>query len=221
MSEEKSTSFDMQDCLSILSFVSTIPEGHKPCYKTKTTMSKDGWFVTFKRRWNGEKGEYGIEYINKVLDSCDLHYRMCLRNSGGTDNMESFTETMRTLSTSLKGSVNGFENLINTYCDQQGVAVDYKKCKKIVIDLYKDIDRWLENINKTRLYYNRNKKDSIPNNRIIEGCDDYYYPEEDVYYWEFMGTKKKPMMVSLLVSKDSGKPGFFNTNNVMFIAPKK
>ena len=64
---EKNISFTIEDCISLLDFVSTIPSGHKPCYKTKTTVSKDAWFVTFKRRWNGEKGEYGIDHINKVL----------------------------------------------------------------------------------------------------------------------------------------------------------
>lgn len=124
-------------CISILNFISTIPKDHKPCYKSRTFIHKDAWFVTIKRRWNGEKGEYGIEYLNRVLDNCDLYFRMCL-NQQTIDNLSKLLK-------SLRESLKGFDNLIETYEDQAGVKKSYQECKRNVINLSGEIDLYLKN----------------------------------------------------------------------------
>jgi len=122
-------------CISVLDFISTVPKDHKPCYHSKTCIKKDAWFVTIKRRWNGEKGEYGIEYLKQLLNSCDLYFRMCL-NQQTLDNLPKLLK-------SLKESVKGFDNLIETYDDQIGVKKSYQECKEAVINLANEIDAHL------------------------------------------------------------------------------
>lgn len=129
---EQSISDKIKNCISVLDFICTIPKNHKPCYKTKTTIPKDSWFVTIKRRWNGEKGEYGVEYINEILNQCDLYYRFCLDNQS---NIEDLTRLSKLLSQSLSG----FDNLIETYNDQLIVEKSYKECKEMVKKLINDI----------------------------------------------------------------------------------
>jgi len=135
---EQSISDKIRNYISVLDFISTIPKGHKPCYKTKTTIPKDSWFVTIKRRWNGEKGEYGVEYITEILNDCEYILNE-IRDS------EDISELARSLSKSLKG----FDKLIETYNDQKGVENSYKECKEIV-------EKLLININEAE-----NKKNSI------------------------------------------------------------
>src|SRR5665648_508659 len=100
-------------CIDILTFISNIKENDKPCYNTKTTINKNAWFVTIQRRWSGEKGENGITYVNNILDSCDKYYRMCLNN------VDSVSYDQNQLTTVLKDSIKGFDNLIGTYSDQK------------------------------------------------------------------------------------------------------
>ena len=158
---EKNISYNIDKCLLILNFILTIPKGHKPCYKTKTTINKNEWFVTIKRRWNGEKGEYGIDYVNKILSSCDMYYRMCLNNDFNNN-----LEKLKILSETLKISVNGFNNLIITYSDQQTVYNYYKHCIDSVTKLYNTIDKKLTVINKLNNRLNNDKTGFFNNKNI-------------------------------------------------------
>ena len=118
---------NIDNCINELDFISSIPKNHKPCFKTKTTLSKNGWFVTAKRRWNGEKGEQGVIYVNKILDDCEIYYRTCILGSVGDNYDRDNNPILSMLLETLKNSVVGFENLINTYEDQKGVSKDYEK----------------------------------------------------------------------------------------------
>ena len=77
----------IERCITELNFISSIKKGHKPLYNNKTTIEKSSWFVTLKRRWNGEKGENGIFHVNNVMSSCDLMYHMCCENFSNYQDM--------------------------------------------------------------------------------------------------------------------------------------
>ena len=152
-----SENIDLSECISILDFISSIQQNNKPCYKTKTTISKQGWLVTIRRRWAGEKGEEGVLFINNLLCSCDIHYRMCLKNSEiGCD--------IDNLCLSLKNSISGFSNLINTYSDQKSISDDYAKIKNKVISLCDQIRNYLDKkpkkIDETEK--NKNENELVP-----------------------------------------------------------
>jgi hypothetical protein len=140
--------YNLSECISVLNFIATIPENHKPCYGSKTTISKSGWFVKIRRRMNYEKGEDGVKYINDVLDSCDQHYRMCHDNMSIPDkdmDMDIDTCNIYDLSDALTISISGFNNLIITYNDQKRVSRGYEKCKSRVEGLIADMDNDKEN----------------------------------------------------------------------------
>ena len=120
----------VSECISELEFISTIPKNHKPCYNSKTTISTSGWFVTLKRRWNNEKGEEGVLYVKKLLDSCDDIYHMCY---------EVESDDIQDLTNALGSSVLGFDNLIDTYSDQPKVKDDYIECKNKVLSILENI----------------------------------------------------------------------------------
>jgi hypothetical protein len=126
-----------------LEFISKIEENKKPLYNTKNTISKNAWFVTIRRRFAEEKGEKGIIHVNRVLDSCDLYYRMCLSDKNNML-LPNILSNLSLLKTALESSVSGFDNLIKTYSDQETVHKDYKLCKDRVIDLYQCIDKYLK-----------------------------------------------------------------------------
>lgn len=201
---------DLDLCLSMLNFIATIPEGHKPCYKSKTTVSKHEWFVTWKRRWKGEKGELGIIYVKKILTNCDRIYKDLL---GESERLFSNRESLRKLSTSLKNSVEGFNNLITTYRDQPSVSKDYEECKSLTISLYTGIDKSLRDLLFPKTNNNSLKriKEDLSNmsSDSTEEDDDYYdYPTP----WE---SEKKPTVISL-DSYNSDAIGFFNVKDVRF-----
>lgn len=120
----------LSQLLEELKFISCIPKNAKPCFVSKTLMFTDEWFVTFRRRLNGEKGERGTIYLRELLNSCDKHYRMC-RLDG------------KLLVEALNKSLSGIQNLIYTYDrdNQIKVSNDYKKCYNKASDLIKEIER--------------------------------------------------------------------------------
>ena len=198
----------IEDCISELEFISSVPKGHKPCYKTKTTVSAEGWFVTIRRRWNKEMGEYGIVHVNKVLSSCDLHYRMCIGNLGSSGNLEGLKE----LSDALTKSISGFDNLIETYKDQKKVSDDYNICKKTVIDLSKTIKKCVAPVVEPVI---KPVVQPTQHNYSSEEYDDGYY-SDDVWNFDGFGhTEKNPMVYSLMVSTTKEK-SFFTTDNLVF-----
>jgi len=121
---------DLSECISVLNFISTIEPNYKPCYKTKSVISKDAWWVTIRRRWNSEKGEEGILYVDKIMCSCDSQYHMCLENT---------EKNIDELYSSLKKSISGFSNLVSTYNDQKDVSDSYNNLKDKVLKLMTDI----------------------------------------------------------------------------------
>ena len=132
----------LADCLTELEFISSIPPNHKPLYGSKRTVHKDAWFTTFKRRWNGEKGEYAVIHVKEVLNSCDQYYRMFLDNVADNILENPSGADLKALSVSLKKTISGFDNLIKTYEDQKDVAKEYEKHKAVTIQLYQDIDTY-------------------------------------------------------------------------------
>ena len=146
---------DISECISLLNFISKIPKNHKPCYNSKTTVSKSGWLVTMRRRWYNEKGENGILYVTKILNRCDNHYRMCY-------DIES--KDIKNLTTALRNSVIGFDNLIETYGDQGSMADDYTKCKERVIILCNNNNNNNNNLSDRE---NENKEDNENETELI------------------------------------------------------
>jgi len=157
----ESLSNGLLETIRDLEFISKIEENQKPLYNTKNTIAKNAWFVTIRRRFAEEKGEKGIIHVNRVLDSCDLYYRMCLSDKNNML-LPNLLSNLSLLKLSLESSVPGFNNLINTYSDQEKVCKDYKLCKERVIDLYQCIDKYLEASHK---YINKKK---IPKTEKIE-----------------------------------------------------
>ena len=208
----ENVSVSITECISEMEFISSIPKGHKPCYKTKSTIASDSWFVTARRRWNKEKGENGIIHVKEVLNSCDLHYRMCINNGD--------TKSMNQLMAALKNSVIGFDNLIETYKDQTNIGDQYKNCKDKVILLCNNINNY---INKIKII----DTIVINQNEIDEKDVEDYYSEDGEYVWNFeIGTtEKNPMVHSLMVINTSNSynnnqniknnKGFFNPSNIV------
>jgi len=104
-------------------FIASIPKNVKPCFNDKTFVSIDEWFVTFKRRYKGEKAEKGIIYLENLIENTKLFY-------------QNKDEKLLDL---LEKSIQGVENLCETYRKdgQYEVSENYEKCiikiKKIII----------------------------------------------------------------------------------------
>lgn len=208
-----SLSFSLSKSIADLEFISTLEKGHKPLYNSRSTIQRTAWFATFQRRWAGEKGEKGLIYVNNVLDSCDRYYRMCLSDSSiYTDDIFKYniTKNLSSLRTALKNSVQGFNNLIMTYDDQETVAKGYDKCKNRVTKIIDDI-----NIFFNRLLSSINEFNS--DSEIIEHSSECYFPSDDEYYDEYYdNNNNKPMISSLEVSSESViKPSFFTSSNIV------
>ncbi len=222
-------SFEISKCIENLEFISSIPENHKPYYNSKSTISTNSWFTTVRRRWGGEKGEEGIIHVNNLRDSCDHHYRMCLKSlNGPVSEKDYIIETMQKLRTALDNSVIGFDNLINTYRDQKEVSDDYKESKKKVIALSKEIGQTLhqlnnssdnntsENIEDEVSSENSNSSSGYGFTDYISGwgvMDDYDYPYD---------SEKNPIVLSSMDSTVlSSKPSFFTTNNMVLMKTRR
>ena len=179
---------DLNLYISKLNFISNIPENSKPCYNTDTYISKNAWFVKFRRRWAGEEGVDGLEYITKILDSCDQIYRMCLQKL--TINSLCIIDDLKNLHTALKNSEQGFENLVKTYSDQKKVMTGYNNCKTKSMELAKKINRIL-----------LREKKFIKTTDGSENSD---------------GSDEKNITLSLVLTEKS-KTSFFTTNDMVLL----
>ncbi len=211
---DSSISFKWEECISNLEFIYSIPKGHKPYYNTKSTISINSWFTTVRRRWSGEKGEYGIFHVKKVLGSCDNHYRMCLKqleNCNSDEDIMDITLDMQQLHTALTNSLEGFCNLLLTYKDQGDVLDNYTLCKNKVIDLITLIEE----------YFIEEEKKEQKKLEEQEMKDQRNYYDYFTTGWgvPFKITEKKPMLVSL-VSMNKPKSSFFSTNNMILLKTK-
>ena len=233
MSNNQSVSNLMQweECISNLEFITSIPKGHKPCYNTQTTISKDSWFTTVRRRWGGEKGEYGIIHVNKVLGSCDHHYRMCLKKLGNltlddqlNTEYSNVTMTIQQLHTALTNPLEGFSNLILTYKDQKEIFNNYIECKNKVIFLIGLIDEYFIEQRNRRNEEQRNRRNEEQYEQSDSSDEDYF---GNYFSWgvtnDTFDIEKNPMVISLVVSMDSSKdkPSFFSTNNMVLLKAKR
>ena len=188
---ETSENMDLSECISILDFISSIQPNDKPCYKTKTTISKQDWLIRIRRRWAGETGENGVLYVNKLLCSCDIQYRMCLKNPKiEYDNAKLYL--------SLKNSIPGFSNLINTYSDQKNVSENYDKIKNRVISLCNQI----ENLDNPIDTHNKHKNAFEDNLSEINETE-----------------KNETELMSVTMPENSNN-NFFTANNIRFISTK-
>lgn len=118
-------------------FISTIPKSAKPCFYDKTFVHVTEWFVTFKRRWKGEKGEKGIVYIENLVEITE---KFC--NSSecfGVDNLNELKKL-------LDSSIIGLTNLVYTYKidGQIEVSESYSQLIKKVENLVTKIEKRLE-----------------------------------------------------------------------------
>ena len=143
------------ECISVLKFISDIKQGEKPCYFSKTVISKNEWFGTIKRRWNGEKGENGIVYVNKILDRCEHYCRMCMN--------ESVYSTLKQLIESLEFSLVGINNLITTYNDQTDVRRDYMEIRFRIVAIIGFVDKHLNEDSSVPVSPNNNDKNGKTN----------------------------------------------------------
>ncbi len=226
---------NLDSCISKLNFIGTIPENTKPCYNTDTLISKNAWFVRIRRRWAGEEGEEGIKYVAKVLDSCDLNYRMCLEDNLGDKNITSndHIPNLSSLRTALRNSMIGFDNLINTYSDQKKVVDGYMEIKTKILILINNINTYLESLTKPdkpeiELKLDKPEIDE-PTKKSSKGLMSYFtgYQDDDYDYdYDYdPNTEKKSvnhMTLSLVRLEDfSSKPSFFGTNGMVFLRPSR
>lgn len=130
---EKNKNYTINQCIDILKFISTIKPNHKPYYHTKTSISINSWFVTIKRRLNGEKGENGVDFFKNIIESCYHHYNICLEISE--------INILKDLKYHLIKSIDGIDNLIDTYNDQTYISNEYNHCKKQVKNLIGKIEK--------------------------------------------------------------------------------
>lgn len=194
---------ELSECIEILEFIGSIPENHKPCYNTRTTIETNSWFTTVRRRWGGEKGEYGVVYVNNIIDSCDYYYNKALETVVETKN----TEILRLLKGSLIKSISGIDNLIKTYSDQNIVSEDYKAIKTRINEMILDLSHDIKHV--ISCNYDQNHGWGYLSDDISESSS-YETPE------------KKPLTtltsLSSIPSGDS-KTKFFTTENIILLKP--
>ena len=218
---ESSISFDLQDCIKTLNFISDIPENHKPCYNSMTSIAKDAWFTTVRRRWGGEKGENGIIHVTNILDSCDHHYRMCLQSTlkrGNTNRTEGI-ETLKRLRDTLVKAGQGFDNLINTYSDQPEVSNDYKNLRYRVNIMVKDINHDIKQLSIVRNISSNIVEDNTVLNYISPGWG-YLSDEYDSTSSDSGDFEKKNIEITSLDQGGSSKKGFFKGDNIILMRTK-
>lgn len=111
-------------------FISNISENIKPCFHDKTYTHSNEWFVTLKRRYKGEKGEYGVVYVNNLIEDTINFYK------DNTDVM-----LLKKLKEILEKSITGLQHLVNTYKrdNQEQVSKDYEKCLHKVENMITDM----------------------------------------------------------------------------------
>lgn len=106
-------------------FIGIIPKNSKPCFNDKTFTTPDEWFATIKRRYKGEKGEKGVIYLEKLIETTR------------------FYKKDKNLINLLEKSIKGIENLSETYRkdNQIEVSENYKKCISKVKDIISDVEK--------------------------------------------------------------------------------
>ena len=119
-------------------FISSIPKSAKPCFYDKTFVHVTEWFVTFKRRWKGEKGEKGIVYIENLIEITEKFYL----NSDVSFNVNSLNELKKL----LESSIIGLTNLVYTYKidGQTEVSDSYSQLIKKVKNLIEKVETLIE-----------------------------------------------------------------------------
>lgn len=116
-------------------FIGTIPKGTKPCYYDKSLVYLNEWFVTWKRRWKGEKGEKGVIYIENLIENT----RKSLENLD--------VNSLKSLKCSLQKALEGLTNLVYTYKmdDQESVSKSYSELIIKTEALVEEINKHLRN----------------------------------------------------------------------------
>ncbi len=116
-------------------FIAGIPKGTKPCFYDKSLVSINEWFVTFKRRWKGEKGEKGVLYIENLVETTEKTI-VCLD-----------LNALRNLKEVLHSAIFGLNNLVYTYKvdEQNSVSESYCDLSKAVEKLITSIDLQIRN----------------------------------------------------------------------------
>jgi hypothetical protein len=116
-------------------FIALIPKGAKPCFYDKTLVHVNEWFVTFKRRLKGEKGEKGIVYVENLLETTEK--TICISD----------VNSLRNLKDILQKSIIGLTNLVYTYKidGQLEVSKNYSCMIEKVEKIIEDIDRQIRN----------------------------------------------------------------------------
>lgn len=110
-------------------FVCDIKKGEKPCFNDKTFIEMNAWFVTWRRRYKGEKGEKGIIYLDNLIENTSAFIKKD----------EITNEFLKKLKDVLQNSILGINNLSYTYKidNQEQVAKDYSnlidKIEKIIL----------------------------------------------------------------------------------------
>ena len=182
-----------------------------------------------RRRWGGEKGEYGVVYVGKILDSCDYHYRMCLQYSINGENKLDNIETLKNLKNILTSSIDGIDNLIDTYSDQINVSNDYKTIKNRIEIMIKDL---VHDIKQLTICDRIPAEEAGILNYVSPGWGYLSYSDS---YNSYSGhnsntdsddclegeVEKKPMVITSLDPNGASKtPKFFVTNNIILMKTK-
>lgn len=206
---------DIQKCIELMNFVSTIPVNHKPCYNSSTSISIHGWLSTVRRRWNGEKGESGVKYVKSILGGLII-----------SDITEDILPLLDELAAALLKSKDGFNNLIQTYIDQPDVSDGYNECLLLVDKHVRDIQTFIEqyNIEKYSMSCSTSKNnsplgsgyDSRPNSPTDSGDEFEYVFDHVETYRRLQRLKENKNIMKVLVGSKVKTP-FFDYSNIEYV----
>jgi hypothetical protein len=130
MFKKKYILFKMLNILEDWDFISKINKGVKPCFYDKSLIGMNDWFVTFRRRYKGEKGEKGVVYVENLIETTNKYYKT-----------ETDYEFLNKIKETLRNSICGLNNLVYTYKidGQESVSQSYSNCisqiEKIILDI--------------------------------------------------------------------------------------
>ena len=114
-------------------FIASIPIGYKPCYRDKTMIKSNDWFVSFRRQLKGETGHIGVLYVEQLINDT-------IKFIGGISVEEKDYYLGKIRDFLFEGDI-GLNNLVKTYMlDRQdtvvkGYASLVDKVEKIIIEI--------------------------------------------------------------------------------------
>lgn len=127
-------------------FIASLNKNEKPCFNDRTKININEWFVTWRRRYKGEKGEKGIIYVKNLI-AITREY---------IEKIEDMDE-INLLMNVLERSLIGLNNVIYTYeiDNQIPVAEEYTKFNEMIKQLLKNCQEKMAKKNHKKFFCNK------------------------------------------------------------------